>query len=286
MSTQDRQKARRISRDLVAGDSATTFTKISQYFESACEAMLHERKGRARLYDNPADIGDAAEETYRTFLAQHTPAMCDILQGGYVFDVEGNRSRQMDIIVHSGNTHRFRDDTGQACATLEGTLADIEVASFLDTRKIDDELEKFAFIPPTKEFRGIGNRTVFQQNPDWQEWWSDTPLKVVIAFDGVSASSALDRINSFYCVNDHIPLARRVNVIHMLNRYCIVKSDFDFWPDSDPTQRGVYNRVETGHVDTLATSLILTRISQILHLVSRNAYTGNDLRRNIMGHLR
>lgn len=266
-------------------DAHGLLPKISQYFESACEAMLHERKGRARLFDNPADIGDAAEETYRTFLAQHIPAICDILQGGYVFDVEGNRSRQMDIIVHSGNTHSFRDDTGPACATLEGTLADIEVASFLDTRKIDDELEKFAFIPPTREYRGIGNREAFSQTPGLEEWWFDTPLKVVVAFEGVSASSALDRINSFYSVNDHVPFTRRVNVIHMLTRYCIVKSDFDFRPNNDPSQRGVYNRIEIGHVDTLAISLILTRISQILHLVSRNAYTGNDLRRNIMGHL-
>ena len=285
MSAEDKAHPRRISRDLVSYDPSVTFTKISDYFESTCRAMVHQRQGRKSLLDNSADIGQSVEDIYRAFLAQHVPAACDILQGGYAFDVEGRRSHQMDIIVHSGNTHRFRDDSGQACATLEGTVANFEVTSFLDGRKIDDELEKFAFIPPTKEFRGLGNRAVFQQMPDLQEWWFDTPLKAVVAFDGVRASVALERINSFYAINDHVPLARRVNVLHMLNRYCIIKSDFDVHPNSDPSQRGVYTAVETGRVDTLATSLILSRITQVLHLVSRNAYTANDLRRNMMRHL-
>ena len=282
----DNPHVRRISKDLAAYDPSDTFGKISNYFESVCRAMVHQREGQKGLFNNSADVGYVVEDKYRAFLAQHVPSACDILQGGYVFDVGGRRSHQMDVIVHSANTHRFRDDSGKACATLEGAIADVEVTSFLDGRKIDDELEKFAFIPPTKEFRGLGNRDVLKQKPDFQNFWLDTPLKVVVAFDGVSASAALDRINSFYAVNDHIPVARRVNVLHMLNRYCIIKSDFDVYPDSDPSQRDVYTAVATGRVDTLATSLILTRITQLLHLVSRNAYTANDLRRNMMRHLK
>ena len=285
MQSDDKSYDRRISRNLAAYDPSDTFAKISNYFEAACRAMLHEREAKRSLLDNPADIGKAVEGIYVEFLRQHVPAICDILQGGYVFDVEGRRSHQVDIIVHSANTHRFRDSSGQACATLEGTVADIEVTSFLDRRKIDNELEKFAFIPPTGEFRGIGNREVFQTMPGVEEWWSDTPLKVVVAFDGVDAGAALDQINSFYTINDHIPIARRVNVLYMLTRYCIIKSDFDVHPNTDTSQSGVYTRVGSGQVDTLATSLILTRISQILHLVSRNAYTSNDLRRNIMRNL-
>ena len=276
---------RQISRDLVAYDPSETFRNISEYFESECRAMVHERAGRRSLLDNPADIGTAVEGVYREFLTQHVPAMCDILQGGYVFDVEGHRSHQMDIIVHSGNSHRFRDSNGQACATLEGSLADIEVTSYLDKRKIDDELRKFAFIPPTREFRGLGNREAFRRTPGFEEWWMDVPLKVVIAFDGVEASAALDQIDSFYSINDHVPIARRVNVLHMLNRYCIIKSDFDVYPDTHPPLTGEYTKVTSGQVDTLATSLILTRISQIFHMVSRNAYTSHDLRRNIMRSL-
>ena len=285
MEADGKHHDRQISRDLVAYDTRETFTKISNYFESACSAMLHEREAKRSLLSNPADIGKAVEGIYLEFLNQHVPAICDILQGGYVFDVEGHRSHQMDIIVHSGNTHRFRDSSGQACATLEGAVADIEVTSFLDRRKIDDELRKFAFIPPTREFRGLGNRQVFQTMPGVKEWWSDTPFKVVVAFGGVDSGTALDQINSFYTINDHIPVPRRVNVLHMLGRYCIIKSDFDVHPNTDPTQRGEYTAVGSGRVDTLATSLILTRISQNLHFVSRNAHTSNDLRRNIMRNL-
>lgn len=286
MQADGRCDDRRISRNLVAYESSATFGKISDYFESECRAMVNQRMSKRSLYDNSADIGNAVESIYLEFLKQHVPAICDLLLGGYVFDVEGRRSHQMDIIVHSGNTHRFREPSGQACATLEGTVADIEVTSFLDRRKIDDELKKFAFIPPTGQFRGIGNRSLFQTEPDIKEFWADTPLKVMVAFDGsIDAVGALDRINSFYDINDHIPITRRVNVVHMLNRYCIIKSDFDVHPDSDPSQRGKYNAVERGRVDTLATSLILTRITQIFHLVSRNANTSNDLRRNIMRNL-
>ena len=285
MRADKRSDDRRLSSDLVAFDPSETFTKISEYFESACRAMRHAREARRRLLDNPADIGKAVESIYLEFLRQHVPAICDILQGGYVFNVEGHRSHQMDIIVHSSNSHRFRDSSGLACATSEGTVAAIEITSFLDRKKVDDELRKFAHIPPTGQFRGLGNREAIQDNPDVMDWWRDTPFKVLVAFDGVDGATALDQLNSFYTINDHVPIARRINVLHMLEKYCIIKSDFDIHPDTDPSQRGVYNVVGSGQVDTLATSLILTRISQILHLVYRNAYTSNDLRRNIMRNL-
>ena len=276
--------SRLISQNLVAYDSKETFVKIADYFESSCRAMREEREGKKRLLDNPADIGQTVEGIYRDFLHEHVPAACEILQGGYVFDVDGSRSHQMDIIVHSGNTHRFRDSNGQACATLEGTVADIEVTSFLDRKKIDDELKKFAFIPATREWRGLGNRKAFEANQDWVEWWFDVPLKVVVAFDGVDGATALDQVDSFYAINSHIPVSRRINVLHLLNEYCIFKSDFDLWPDHD-RRSGMYHRFSRERVDTFATSLILTRISQILHLVLRNAHTSNDLRRNIMRNL-
>ena len=285
MDTNSNNEDRRIPQDLLICDPSETFTNISEYFESECRAMRTKRESKRKLLDNPADVGTSVEEIYREFLDKHIPAVCDILQGGYVFDVEGHRSHQMDIIVHSGNTHRFRDTSGKACATLEGTVADIEVTSYLDKKKIDGELKKFAFIPPTREFRGIGNPEVFKNMPDVEEWWLDTPFKVVVAFDGVDAETAVDQIDSFYTINDHIPVTRRINILHMLNRYCIIKSDFDVHPNNDPSQRGVYNVVKDERIDTLATSLILTRISQILDFVSRNAYTSNDLRRNILQNL-
>ena len=285
MQANGKNNDRRISQNLVAYDQSETFIKVSNYFESACRAMLHHREAHKSLLDNPADIGRAVEGIYLEFLKQHVPALCDILQGGYVFDVEGNRSHQMDIIVHSANTHRFKDSSGQACATLEGTVADIEVTSYLDRKKIDDELKKFAFIPPTGQFRGLGNREAFKRIEGVQELWSDTPYKAVVAFDGVDAKIALEQINSFYSINHHVPIARRINILHMLDQYCIIKSDFDVHPDTDPSQRGEYTAVGSGRVDTLATSLILTRISQVLHLVTRNAFTSNDLRRNIMRSL-
>ncbi len=285
MQADGKSDDRRISQNLVAYDQSETFTKISNYFESACRAMRNEREAKKSLLDNPADIGQTVETIYLDFLKQHIPAVCDVLQGGYVFDVEGCRSHQMDIIVHSGNAYRFRDSSGLACATLEGTVANIEVTSYLDRRKIDGDLKKFAFIPPTRQFRGLGNREAFKSIEGVQEWWSDTPYKAVVAFDGVDAKTALEQINSFYSINHHVPVARRINILHMLDQYCIIKSDFDVHPDIDPSQRGEYTAVGSGRVDTLATSLILTRISQLLHLVTRNAYTSNDLRRNIMKSL-
>ena len=286
MNADTRADDRRISRNLVAYDQSETFLKISDYLEKVCTSMVNDREGKKSLFDNSADVGQSVESIYLGFLKEHIPAMCDILQGGYVFDVEGRRSYQMDIIVHSSNTHRFKESSGQACATLEGTLADIEVTSFLDKKKIDGELKKFAFIPPTKPFKGLGNREVFKTVEGLEEWWLDTPYKVVVAFDGVDATTAKRQIDSFYAINDHIPIARRINILHMLGQYCIIKSDLDVHPNTKPWQHGQYDVVGSGWVDTHATSLILTRISQILHLVFRNAYTSNDLRRNIMKNLR
>ena len=285
MQADHAEEDRRIPEDLLAYDPVETFTKIDDYFKSKCDAMRSDRDAKKRLLQNSADIGATVERIYRDFLCEHVPASCDILQGGYIFDSEGRRSHQMDIIVDCGNTHRFRDSSGQACATLEGTVANVEITSYLDRSKIDAELRKFAFIPPTKAFRGIGNQELFKTNPDLAAWWSDAPLKAVVAFDGVDADKALDQINSFYAINSHVPIPRRVNVVHMLNEYCIIKTDFDVYPNYDPTLRGEYRIASGGRVDSFATALILTRISQLFHFISRNAFQANDLRRNMMRHL-
>jgi hypothetical protein len=51
-----------------------------------------------RLVDHPGEVGSGREEILRRFLRDYLPKRFDV-SSGFVFDSEGNISRQLDIIV-------------------------------------------------------------------------------------------------------------------------------------------------------------------------------------------
>ena len=80
---------------------ANTFTLIQEHFEWVAEE-LHYLARQAGILTNPSGVGTEREAVYRRFLKRHVPRMCDVFLGGYVFDQQGNRSKQTDIIVTGG----------------------------------------------------------------------------------------------------------------------------------------------------------------------------------------
>ena len=187
---------------------------------TAVAAELENSARQAGLLTNPTGVGTEREEAYRSFLERHVPKICDVFLGGYVFDIEGNPSKQTDVIVTGSNTPRFRLPNGNKfIAPLEGTIAVAEVKSRLDKNTLEEALNSSLSIPKMPDpgdilppFLGVN-----------QDVWEDTPYKIVFAFDGIEQDSLIKHLVDFLRDARNQVGERLPNIIHVLGKYTIRK---------------------------------------------------------------
>ena len=198
---------------------ANTLSLIQEHFEWVAEELNYLAR-QAGILTNPSGVGTEREAVYRRFLKRHVPKMCDVFLGGYVFDQQGNRSKQTDIIVTGGNTPRFRLSEGNRfIAPLEGTIAVVEVKSRLDKTTLEDAMNNCLSIPVMPNSDGIFP-------PDMgvdPEAWEDSPYKIVFAFDGIEQKSLNRHLVGFLKDERNQVGARLPNIIHVLGKYTIRK---------------------------------------------------------------
>ena len=199
--------------------STDVFSDLKSYYIQVAQNLIAEAK-QAALLVNPTGVGTEREEAYRDFLDRHLPKTCDVFLGGYVFDVKGNASKQIDVIVTSTNTPTFQlSNQSRSIAPLEGTIAVAEIKSKLDKANLCSALENFAAIPRMPDSEGI----VSPQIRVHQQRWTDIPYKIILAYDAIEKERLYKYIWEFYEVNGHIPLERRPNIIHVLGRYMVMR---------------------------------------------------------------
>ena len=200
--------------------STDAFAKMAEYFDSLVQEMKSEAR-QAGLLQNPTAVGTGREEIFRRLLERHLPDNCEVFRGGYVFNVEGETSRQIDVIATSGPTPRFEILPNlQAIAPLEGTICVGEVKTKLDRAELHKALENFASLPqitdPAKALNpNIGNVG--------EEFWWDWPYKVIFAYTAIDKETLYRHIFEFYDKRPEIPLQRRPSLIHVLGEYIIVR---------------------------------------------------------------
>ena len=200
--------------------STDAFTKMVEYFDGLVQEMMSEAS-QAGLLQNPTAVGTGREEIFRPLLERHLPDNCEVFRGGYVFNVEGESSRQIDVIATSGPTPRFEILPNlQAIAPLEGTICVGEVKTRLDKRELINALENFASLPqianPAKALNpNIGNVGA--------EFWWDWPYKVIFAYESIKKETIYQYLSDFYTEHPEIPHACRPSLIHVLGKYIIVR---------------------------------------------------------------
>ena len=244
-----------------------------KYHYAAIAKELSSQASQAGLLTNPTGVGTEREEVYQTFLERHVPKSCDVFLGGYVFDLDGNSSTQIDVIVTSGNTPRFRMSSGNRyIAPLEGTVAAAEIKSRLDKNTLLEALRGCASIPPMPDQKGIMPPFLKIGEDNWE----DTPYKIIFAYDGIDANTICDYITGFYDQHQHIPLVRRPNLIHVLGKYMIIRTtsgvtvlNSDGQPDTTQPNMGQYYPFFTG---SDVSALVWT-----LNEIQNKAFLGNIL---------
>jgi hypothetical protein len=196
------------------------YQRLKEYYEKV-GLVLRGIADTASVFPNPTDIGTSRERIYAEFLRLHVPSSCNIMFGGFLFNIKGDESRQIDVIVTSDLSLQFNfhnpDGSGKAFSCVDGVLAVASVKSHLDTRELQDVLDGFASIP---EKRPIDNKvTPLIMIQDYESW----PFKIVYARNGIALSTLLVSLEKYYRDHPDLPVKARPNIIHVGGKYCIVR---------------------------------------------------------------
>ena len=249
----------------------SVYEDLARYFAAVSEQLRGEAR-QAAVLENASVVGGDREDIFRRFLERHLPKGCEVFRGGYLFNLEGHRSRQADVIVTAGTTPRFEMGSGGlAIAPIEGTACIVEVKSRLTTSELEKSLTALQELPL------IDTDTV-QLNPmikpSAQHRW-DLPYKVVFGYDGANVDTVFEHLTGFYRCKPDIPHECRPSLIHVLGKYAIYRFTtgmFVVEPDgssaADQPTAGDY-RPFTRDSDLLAMAAMVTRIQQNLALANQ-----------------
>ena len=195
--------------------------RLKTYFSKVGE-VLRGQADVASIFPNTTDIGISRERIYAEVLRQHLPKSSTVSFGGFLFDMNGNESKQIDLIVLNDISPQFNfhnsSGQGKAFACIDGCVAIASIKSTLDSKQLNDALDNIASLPNKMPSEGRHNPRLVLKN------YNDLPYKIIYASDGVSSDTAFNTLNSFYNERREIPSYKRPNMIHVCGKYCIVRT--------------------------------------------------------------
>jgi len=196
------------------------FVRLRKYFELV-GAVLRGEAQAASIFPNSTDIGMSRERVYVEFLRLHAPSKCNVFSGGFLFDMQGAESHQIDVIITTDMAPRYdlhnKDGSGKSFSPVEGTLGVASIKSTLDKKELEDALLGIASIPPTESLEG--RLSFIVQIERYDDW----PYKIIYASDGIAGTTLLHHLNDFYMANPSIPTVRRPHIIHVAGKYLILR---------------------------------------------------------------
>lgn len=219
------------------------YERLRKYYSDVA-TVLRGQGDAASIFPNPTDIGTARERWYAEFLRLHLPANCSVFFGGFVFDADGNESKQLDVLVTSDRVLQFnfhnKSGDGKSFAAVDGCVGAVSLKSTLTTAELHDALLNLASIPEQTPLAKQGEpRVIIWGYEDW-------PFKVIFALDGISAETCQDGLETFYTAHPEIPDHRRVNLIHVAGKYGIIRARRPVrWTDDTVMPKGTFGTFTT-----------------------------------------
>ena len=149
-------------------------------FISLADKLDASFKGNSRPGQNPSDKGELCESFIKEFLEESLDPNLNIFRGGNIINIENKKSKQLDIIVCSGNSIRIFTDKG--LYPVETAYGVFSVTSTLDKPKLESCIEEFKSIPKNNpQFlvnNGLDDKEVLTK------WNNSFPYKCIFAFSG------------------------------------------------------------------------------------------------------
>lgn len=250
--------------------SQPIFSRLRKYYAKIA-AVLRGEADVASVFPNTTDIGLSREGIYAEFLRNHLPSKCNVFLGGFVFDEQEKESKQLDIIITTDTTPRFKPTTGsdKSFSPIEGTLGVVSVKSNLNKEQLIDAVAGIASIPPMAP---LDKRvSPLLKISDYEDW----PLKVIYATESVQPETLLSHLNEFYQNHAEILFARRPNIIHVAGKCCIIRI-IKGWDIQDPvTGQKIPSKIGEYHLFTKDPDL--QAITWTLNMLQQNAVSSTHI---------
>ncbi len=229
------------------------FERLQNYYASVASS-LRQQSNSASIFNNNVDIGMSREKHYADFLKQHIPSTCNVIFGGFLFDQDGNESKQIDILVTHGNTLNFRlNSSGEQLKSftcIDGCIAIAGIKSNLNSSQLIDSLDNFASLPEKRKiFDRIDKLADSKKNEHSYDefevmpflkiddkFYEDWPLKIIYASSGLKIENAVQVLKDYYRDRSDIPYRRRPNIIHVAGQYVIERIPYNGGKDRMGTQ--------------------------------------------------
>lgn len=207
------------------------FDRLQKYFLDVGR-VLRGQANVAAVFPNSSDIGNSREQIYGSFLKEHLPSSCVVVYGGFLFNLNGDESKQIDIIITNDVSPQyvFNSQCGQAKTfrCIEGCIAVASIKSNLNTHELFDSLENIASLPDKQPLGNRGNPMI--DLSDYEDW----PFKIIYASDGISLANLYSKIDTFYKKKPHISYFNRPNLIHVAGKYNLIRTP----PEGSKTRSG------------------------------------------------
>lgn len=201
------------------------FESLRAYYANAV-AVLRRQADASTIFPNPVDIGTSREQIYAAMLKLHLPSNCNVFLGGFLFDLDGAQSNQIDILITDGYSLQYRlATTGElpkSFACIDGCVAVISVKSMLDSANLEGALLNIASIPEKQPLTGgtYGRLPSQMQILGFDDW----PYKIIYASDGMRQETTMESLARFYEQHSDIPFKKRPNLIHGMRGYTVIRA--------------------------------------------------------------
>ena len=218
------------------------YERLRGYFDGIA-AVLRGEADAASVFPNPTDVGEQRERVYLDFLRTHLPRSAHALQGGFLFDLQGNESKQIDVIAVNNYNLRFdflgRGQSPKAFACVEGSIAAASLKSNLTGEEFEEAFLNLASIPSVGSLDG--RKSIFLRIDNYDNW----PFKIIYAPRGAPPETIFARYTSVAEKHPEIPPSRWPDLVHVAGSYAIIKS-----PDPLVDQNGVALPANTPQLTT------------------------------------
>lgn len=179
---------------------------LYDYYRRTAESLMARYRQTGAVSAN-TNLGDAREVLLRGFLDAVIPPHISVGRGE-VWDSEGNRSGQLDVVLARDDSPRLPLGDGKEVSAfiVEGVYAVVEVKSNLTTENLEDSLSKLRRVAQLKV---LPSESVYVGKP------LDRPIRAVFGFDGAMFDTLASTLASNPGIADIVTVLDRGTWVRM-----------------------------------------------------------------------
>src|SRR3989344_678269 len=197
---------------------SNAITDLIDYFQTEADDLDNVFNKNKRFTN--ADAGDLRENALLDFLSHHIPSRTRISKGGYLFDSNGNKSKQIDLLVTNNLTLQFSQSSElsrKIFNCIEGCVAAVSVKTNLDKNSFYDSLDNLASIPLEKKFiRTNANIS------NYESLLYKVPQKIIFAYKGQGLEKTINDLQEYY-KNNKLDERQKLDLLIVNNEYALAR---------------------------------------------------------------